>query len=395
MSKDDKSVLVINAGSSSVKLAVYGYEPEEGLKTLYRGLVEGIGSSPKFILKDGDGVTLRERQLRDGQDNYGACFDELAGLLEGMLPEQGPDAIGHRVVHGGAEYSAPVVINGDVAARLASFVKLAPLHQPYNLMGIESLGGAYPDAVQVACFDTSFHLTQPVTARMFGLPLRYYESGVQRYGFHGLSYEYIAMRLGEVDPAAAAGRVVTAHLGAGASLCAMRNSRSAATTMGFTALDGMPMATRSGGIDPGIIFHLVREGMAVGEVEKLLLKDSGLLGISGISADMRALEESGDSNARLAIDYFVYRAVRETGSLAAAIGGLDALVFTAGIGENSARVREGICAGLGWLGVEIDEKSNAANEILISKPGSGKPVYVIPTNEELVIAMHTLKKIGG
>ncbi len=390
-----KPVLVINTGSSSIKFAAY--EPDGGGNFILRhkGVVEEIGRDPFFTIKDGEGSVLSTGKLGDGVKSHDECFGWLEGKLGEILPEGGPSAVGHRVVHGGTEFAGPAVVNEEVISSLSELEPLAPLHQPYNVSGIRAFMKAYPGVPNVACFDTSFHRTQPRLAQMFGLPLDYYESGVVRYGFHGLSYEYVISRLGEISPEAASGRVVTAHLGAGASLCATLDGKSVATTMGFTALDGLPMGTRSGGIDPGVILYLQNEkGITAAQVEALLYKKSGLLGISGLSSDMRDLEVSDAPGARLAIDYFAYRAVREAGSLAAALGGLDALVFTAGIGENSAIVREKICAGLAWLGIELDVEANSRNDIVVTKSGSPVRVYVVPTNEELVIAVETANTLS-
>lgn len=390
-----KPVLVINTGSSSIKFAVY--EPDGGgFKLRHKGIVEEIGREPFYTLKDGGGNELSSCRLEDGTRTHDECFGWLEGRLGEILPEGGPSSVGHRVVHGGTGFTGPVLIDDGVVAKLSQLEPLAPLHQPYNVSGIRAMMKAYPGVPNVACFDTSFHRTQPELAQMFGLPMEYYESGVVRYGFHGLSYEYVLSRLGEISPETAAGRVVTAHLGAGASMCATLGGKSVATTMGFTALDGLPMGTRSGGIDPGVIFYLQREkGMTAGEVEGFLYKKSGLLGISGLSSDMRDLEASAAPGARLAVDYFAYRIVRETGSLAAALGGLDALVFTAGIGENSAHVREKVCGGLSWLGIELDGEANSRNDLVISTVRSRVRVYAIPTDEELVIAIETTNMISA
>ncbi|MCL4245181.1 MAG: acetate/propionate family kinase [Candidatus Dadabacteria bacterium] len=391
-----KPVLVINTGSSSIKFALYEPDGGGGFTLRYKGMVEEIGREPFFTLKDGEGSILSSGGLEDGLRTHDECFGWLEGRLGEILPGGGPSAVGHRVVHGGTEFTGPALIDDGVVARLSDMEPLAPLHQPYNVSGIRSMMKAYPGVPNVACFDTSFHRTQPGLAQMFGLPMEYYESGVVRYGFHGLSYEYVLSRLREISPETAAGRVVTAHLGAGASMCATLGGKSAATTMGFTALDGLPMGTRSGGIDPGVIFYLQREkGMTADEVEAFLYKKSGLLGISGLSSDMRDLEASDAPGAALAINYFAYRIVRETGSLAAALGGLDALVFTAGIGENSARVREKVCSGLSWLGIELDGEANSRNALVISTGKSPVRVYVIPTNEELVIAIKTANMISA
>ncbi|MEQ9619687.1 MAG: acetate/propionate family kinase [Deltaproteobacteria bacterium] len=386
-------ILVINSGSSSVKFAVYGISDSGAVSPVCRGEVGDIGSSPKFTLRDGNDIVIEGKELDlETVSGHEDSVKWIEGWIESNLPDLRFTAVGHRVVHGGAVFRSPAIIDVGVMAKLAELEKLAPLHQPYNLAGIRAVMSAHPEIPQVACFDTSFHRTQPKVAQMFGLPREFFESGVLRYGFHGLSYEYIVKKMREVAPAVADGRLIAAHLGNGASMCAIEGGRSVATTMGFTAVDGLPMGTRSGSIDPGVIFYLVRErGYELDKVEELLYRNSGLLGISGITNDMKALESSVEPDARLAVEYFVYRSVREVGSLAGALGGLDALVFTGGIGENSAFIRGGISRGLKWLGIEIDEETNAGGKVLISKPENSPAVYVIPTNEELMIAHHTAK----
>lgn len=388
-------ILVINSGSSSVKFAVYKIADTGAASPIFRGEVEGIGVSPRFTLRDGKGVTVENKELDVG---IVSGHEDTVKWIEDWIDSYPSDikltAVGHRVVHGGTVFTSPVIIDEGVMAKLAKLEKLAPLHQPYNLAGIKAVMNAHRGIPQVACFDTSFHRTQPKVAEMFGLPGEFFESGVLRYGFHGLSYEFIVKRMREVASAVAGGRMIAAHLGNGASMCAIESGRSIATTMGFTALDGLPMGTRSGGIDPGVIFYLVRErGYELEKVEELLYRKSGLLGISGITNDMKALESSSEPSARLAVEYFNYRAVREAGSLTGALGGMDALVFTGGIGENSAFVRREICRGLEWLGIEIDEDANSCGNLLISKPDNSPAVYVIPTNEELMIALHTAKTL--
>ena len=300
-------------------------------------------------------------------------------------------AVGHRVSHGGLEYTRPVRVDSAVLRQLEKLNPLTPLHQPFNLAPIRRLLETSPQVPQVACFDTAFHATQPKLAKLFGLPKRFYEEGVLRYGFHGISYEYIAERLPEVAPDIARKRVIVAHLGSGASMCALERGKSVATTFGFTAVEGLPMGTRSGSLDPGVVLYLAQQrGMSLDEIQTLLYKKSGFLGLSGISSDSRVLLASSEPDAQLAVDYFVYRASRELGSLAAALGGLDALVFTAGIGENSAEIRARICERAAWLGVEVDATANAAGEPRISTALSRVAVWVIRTNEELMIARHTL-----
>ncbi len=396
MSGMKKSILVINSGSSSIKFALFRHSDADGLSLQFRGELEDIGSAPRFTLRDGKGSTVQEQELDPGKvSDHESCFKWLEGWIDSNMSDVKLAAVGHRVVHGGSVYTAPVIIDEGVLSKLEEFDVLAPLHQPYNIDGIKAVMKAHPGLPQVASFDTSFHRTQPKIAEIFGLPLVYFDSGVRRYGFHGLSYEYIAGKIREVAPGHAEGRLIVAHLGNGASMCAIKGGKSVATTMGFTAVDGLPMGTRSGSLDPGVIVYLIREkGLTSGEVEELLYKKSGLLGISGLTNDMRVLQSSTAPDARLAVDYFVYRAVRETGSLTGALGGVDALVFTAGIGENSSYIRERICGGLSWLGIEIDKASNERHETRISTPGSTTAVYVIPTNEELMIALHTARSLG-
>jgi acetate kinase len=304
-------------------------------------------------------------------------------------------AVGHRIVHGGLRFAAPVRIDDEVLAELDRLVPLAPLHQPHNLAAVRAVARQAPDLPQVACFDTAFHRTQPVVAQRFGLPRRFTDEGVQRYGFHGLSYEYVAAVLRRVDAAAGAGRTVVAHLGNGASLCALRNGRSVATTMGFTPADGLVMGTRTGSLDPGVLLYLMtRHGMDTPALEKLIYHESGLLGVSGVSRDIRELIVNGDARAAEAVDLFVYRIGREIGSLAAALGGLDALVFTGGIGENSAPIRERVCTAAAWLGVRLDEEANRRGGPAINRPSSRIAVWVIPTDEERMIADHTRRVLG-
>lgn len=388
-------ILVINTGSSSVKFGVYSTS-EETLVPLCRGSVVNIGTSPAFSVKGIEGVETESNEL---DSNVVTGHDEavkyVLDWVSSSLPDENITVVGHRVVHGGAEFCSPVIINKEILKNLVEFEKLAPLHQPYNVAGISAFMKAHPGIPQVACFDTSFHRTQPRVAEMFGLPDEFYDEGVRRYGFHGLSYEYIAGKLRETDPTLAGGRIIVAHLGNGASMCAIKEGKSVASTMGFTAVDGLPMGTRSGSIDPGVIIYLLNEkGYDTAEVEDLIYKRSGLLGISGISNDMKVLISSEDPWAELAVEYFVYRAQREIGSLSAALGGLDALIFTAGIGENSPEVREKICTGLSWLGIHLDAQANSSNEELISLPGKSPSVHVIPTNEELMIAVHTKKALS-
>lgn len=413
-----KALLVINAGSSSIKFSVFALPPGDGdLQLLCRGVQENIGEeNPHFKAFDQAGRKLDDirptplsgayrkagadhrRRVSDTPSaaSDGEVYDHQAALRD-LLDwlDQKPElpeivAAGHRVVHGGKEFSDPQRLTPELLARLEAFIPLAPLHQPHNLAGIRALTAVRPELPQVGCFDTAFHVGQPEVARLFALPKVYRQEGVQRYGFHGLSYEYIAGALTQKLGTPATGRVVVAHLGNGASMCAMRDGQSVATTMGFTAVEGLPMGTRSGSLDPGVVLYLLeRHGMGVRDLNNLLYKQSGLLGLSGVSNDMRELLASPEPDAKLAIDYFTYRIARELGSLAAALGGLDALVFTGGIGENAAAVREQVCARSTWLGVSLDPTANAEGRTQISQPASRVTVWVLPTNEELIIARHT------
>jgi acetate kinase len=389
------AILVLNAGSSSLKFSVFqGGEPPE---PLLRGQLEGLFTQPHFKARDTAGNTVGERTWEAGTKlGHSGAIEFLFGWGGGKLGGHRIVAAGHRVVHGGRQFSRPVVINPEVLAGLEALVPLAPLHQPHNLEAIRAVAEHAPYLPQVACFDTSFHRTQAAVAQAFALPRHYAEEGVLRYGFHGLSYEYIASVLPDFDQRAAAGRTVVAHLGNGASMCAMKGRQSVATTMGFTALDGLAMGTRSGSLDPGVLLYLMdRHGMDARALEKLLYQESGLLGVSGISSDMRTLLASPDPRAAEAVDLFVYRIGRELGSLAAALGGLDALVFTGGIGENAAVIRARVCRDAAWLGLEPDEAANAAGGPCICRPGSHVTAWVIPTNEELMIAQHTRRLLAG
>ena len=387
--------VVLNAGSSSLKFCVY-QRPDAGAWRLEaRGLIEGIGTSPWLSAKDETGASLDDRALdasvRDGR----AALDALAAWLQSRYGGARVVGVGHRVVHGGATYAGPVVVTPQVLEDLRALVPLAPLHQPHNLAAIEAVAERLPGVPQVACFDTSFHRGQPAVAELVPLPLEVRQKGVQRYGFHGLSYEYIASVLPEAAPEIASGRVIVAHLGSGASLCAMKDRASVDSTLGFTALDGLCMGTRPGAVDPGVILHLFQGlGLSAKEVETMLYKKSGLVGISGVSNDMRDLLSSAEPAAKLAVDYFVYRAAKEIGALAAVLGGLDGLVFTAGIGERSVEIRRRILEASAWLGIEIDAGANATHGPRITTSASRVSAWVIPTNEELVIARHTGRLLG-
>jgi acetate kinase len=395
MSDAQGTVLVLNAGSSSLKFRTYALAGGQLVETL-RGQIEGIGAAPRFVASDAGGAPLEGRALAAAEcADAGGALDRLWAWLEPRLAGGRLLAVGHRVVHGGAGHAAPVRIDAQVMAALAALVPLAPLHQPHNLAPIRVLATARPGLPQVACFDTAFHRSQPIEAELFGLPRAYFEAGVRRYGFHGLSYESIAGQLAQVAPEAAAGRTVVAHLGSGVSMCALQGGRSIATTMGFTALDGCPMGTRTGSLDPGVVLWLMRErGLSADAIESLLYRESGLLGLSGVSADMRVLQASDAPGARLAIDYFTYRLAREVGSLAAALGGLDALVFTAGIGEHQPAIRAAVAARCRWLGLELDEAANAQGGPRISRAASRVSAWRIPTDEERVIATQTVDVLG-
>jgi acetate kinase len=382
--------LVLNAGSSSLKFCVF-QRPDPGEWDLEaRGQIEGIGTAPKFSAKDGRGTPIVQRDLGSSVRDAPTALDALAEWLRSRYGRANVLGVGHRVVHGGSRYAAPTIVTPEVLEDLRQLVPLAPLHQPYNLAAIDAVSERLPGVPQVACFDTSFHRGQPAVAELVPLPRDICQQGVQRYGFHGLSYEYIASVLPQTAPALAEGRVIVAHLGSGASLCAMRQGRSVDSTLGFTALDGLCMGTRPGALDPGVVLYLFQGlGLSAKEVETILYKRSGLLGISGFSNDMRDLLDSEEPAARLAVDYFVYRAAREIGGLAAVLGGIDGLVFTGGIGENSAEIRRRICEASSWLGVDLDQDANARRDARISKAASRVSAWVVPTNEELMIARHT------
>jgi len=383
-------IAVLNAGSSSFKFSLFSVDGEN-LAVVARGQAEGLYTSPRFVAKDAAGGLLEERTWGEETPlGHAGALDHLVGFLRGRLAQHRLVGVGHRVVHGGLEYAAPVRVDAGIVKALDKYVPLAPLHQPHNLTPIRTLLERAPQLPQVACFDTAFHRRQPPVAQAFALPKAITDRGVQRYGFHGLSYEYIVGVLPRHDPRAAGGKVVVAHLGNGSSMCAIDAGRSVASTMGFTAADGLPMGTRCGSLDPGVLLYLIDElKMDSRAIEKLIYQQSGLLGVSGISSDMRTLLASDAPGARAAVDLYVYRIGRELGSLAAALGGLDALVFTAGIGENSAPLRERVCRDAAWLGVDLDASANAAGGPCITRPGSRVGAWVLPTNEELMIARHT------
>jgi acetate kinase len=387
------AVLTINAGSSSLKFSIYRVGEQERLELTAKGQVEGIGTAPHLVAEDAEGRVLVDRRWPDDAASGHHEFFRIVGgwLREHLGERESLLGVGHRVVHGGTEFTAPVRVTPAVLAKLEALCPLAPLHQPHNLAGIRAVAAAQPDLPQVACFDTAFHRGHPELADWYALPRRFYDDGIRRYGFHGLSYEYIASVLPEVAPGIAAGRVVVAHLGSGASMCAIEAGRSMDSTMGFTALDGLPMGTRCGALDPGVVLHLIRAyGMDADAIERMLYQECGLKGVSGISNDMRTLLASDDPRARYAVDLFVWRICRELGALAAVLGGLDGLVFTAGIGERSAEIRERVCERAAWLGIELDDQANQTGGPRISTAASSVAVYAIPTDEEQMIARHTL-----
>ena len=389
----DDYALVLNAGSSSLKFSVFQRPQGEWWRLEARGQIESIGVSPRLRVKDSNDETLANQDVdvRDGRE----AVETLAAWLKSKYGGSRVLGIGHRVVHGGARFKAPTILSPTVLDQLRELIPLAPLHQPYNLGAIEAAMNRLPDVPQVACFDTSFHRGQPAVAELIPLPLELRQAGLQRYGFHGLSYEYIASVLPQVAPKIARGRVIVAHLGSGASLCALKEGKSVDSTLGFTALDGLCMGTRPGALDPGVVLHLFQGlNFTAKEVETLLYKKSGLLGISGISSDMRDLLGRTEPDAQLAVGYFVYRVAKEIGALTAVLGGIDGLVFTAGIGENSPEIRERICKASAWLGVELNESANRDRVSEISTSHSKVSVWVIPTNEELMIARHTGALLG-
>ena len=389
------TILVLNAGSSSIKFQLFAIDGRAPSR-LFKGQIEGIGAKPRLTVKDAEGAALVETAFEPSAvANLPSAMAILRDWLEERLAGNLPVAVGHRVVHGGPRFDQAILIDDAVLAELELFVSLAPLHQPNNLAPIKAIRELLPDMLQVACFDTAFHRNHGELADRFALPGRFYDMGVRRYGFHGLSYEYIAGVLPEVAPEISDGRVIAAHLGSGASLCAMEGGRSVDSTMGFTALDGLPMGTRPGQLDPGVVLFLIsHEGMSPQEVERLLYHDCGLKGLSGVSNDVRDLLASEDPGARLALDYFAFRVAKEVGALTSVLGGLDALIFTAGVGENAPEVRRSICDRLAWLGISVDDEANRRNATEISRRGTRPLVYVVPTDEERMIATHALRIVG-
>jgi len=389
------AIAVLNAGSSSIKFSLFAQAGDD-LALAVRGQVEGLHTAPRFVAKSATGETMSTRAWDEGTRlGHDGALEHIVAFLRDKVEGLSLKGVGHRVVHGGLKYARPVRMDRTVLDDLAQFIPLAPLHQPHNLTPIRLMLERRPELPQVACFDTSFHRAQPELAQMFALPKALHDEGVRRYGFHGLSYEYIATVLPQLDPAAAQGRTVVLHLGNGASMCALAAGRSVASTMGFTAVDGLPMGTRCGALDPGVILYLIdQRGMDARAIEGLIYSQSGLLGVSGVSSDMRTLLASAEPRAKLAVDLYVYRIGRELGSLAAALGGLDAIVFTGGIGENSAEIRERVCRDAAWLGVVPDDKANQGGGPRINTAASKVAAWVIPTNEELMIARHTRRVLS-
>ncbi len=390
------AIAVLNAGSSSLKFSLFAARDGE-LELTVRGQAEGLYTSPRFVARNAAGTVIGEKSWGEAvRLGHEGALEHLVAFLRSDVGDHRLVGIGHRVVHGGLEYTQPVRLDPAVLAALEKYIPLAPLHQPHNLAPIRALLARSPELRQVACFDTAFHSGAPAVSQAFALPRAITDRGVRRYGFHGLSYEYIAHVLPQHDERAANGRTVVLHLGNGSSMCAIAGGRSIASTMGFTAADGLPMGTRCGSLDPGVMLYLMDElKMDARAIEKLIYQQSGLLGMSGISSDMRTLESNDAPDAKAAIDVFDYRIGRELGSLAAALGGLDAVVFTAGIGENSRRLRERVCRDAAWLGVELDAAANGRNGPRISTPASRVSAWVIPTNEELMIARHTRRVLAG
>jgi acetate kinase len=391
-----RHVITLNAGSSSVKFSLY--EADGQVRALSVGLVEMRGGKRHIVVHDGDGAVMHEVTWSAPPESpfHTDALQRVLAWRRATFPEANVVAAGHRVVHGGVKYDAPVLVTDQVLEDLRRLEPLAPLHQPNNIAGILAAREAWPHVQQVACFDTAFHRAHPFVDDVFALPRRYYEAGVRRYGFHGLSYEYIMRKLRADEPLYAQGRVVVAHLGNGASMCAVRDGQSVASTMGFTALDGLPMGTRCGQLDPGVVLYMMaQEGMDANTIQSVLYNESGLKGLSGVSHDMRELEASDKPEAAQAIEYFVFRIRRELGGMAAVLKGLDAMVFCGGIGEHAWRVRERVLEGMEWIGIELDRTANRANAPIICSQRSRVRVFVIPTNEEEMIVRHTLAVLDG
>lgn len=389
-----RHILTLNAGSSSIKFALFAVGAE--VAECVRGQVEGLGAAPRLQAAKPDEPHVDQTLSQTQAGDHAAALAVILEFLKTSFGKIAVEAVGHRVVHGGADFSESVVLDEQALAYLERLNPLAPLHQPHNLSGVRAAHGAFPDALQVACFDTAFHRSHPWVNDAYALPRELYAQGIRRYGFHGLSYEYVTDRLRQVAPLHAAGRLVVTHLGNGASMCAIRDGQSVGSSMGFTALDGLPMGTRCGQLDPGVVLYLMdAKGMSVREIEDLLYRRSGLKGLSDLSHDMRQLEAAGTPAAMQAIEYFVFRTRRELGAMAAILGGVDALVFCGGIGENAWRIRERICQGFEWLGIELDDLRNQAGQIVISSDRSRVRVFIIHTNEEMMIARHTARLLAS
>jgi acetate kinase len=389
-----QQIAVINAGSSSIKFAIFQDDADQSL--LFRGQVENIGVSPRLKVQSPTGDTLAENEWAPKELDHRSATKIILKTSIALLGGEAVEGIGHRVVHGGTSFTGPVLANREVLDALKALSPLAPLHQPHNLAPMEAIAVEAPHIPQVACFDTAFHQSQAPLAQAFALPREITSKGVKRYGFHGLSYEFVCSKLRQVAPEKADHKIIVAHLGNGASLCAIEYGRSVASTMGFTAVDGLMMGTRCGSIDPGVLIYLMdNRGMDARAIERLIYKESGLLGVSGISSDVRTLRASDDPRAREALDLFTYRIIREIGSLAAALGGLDGLVFTGGIGQNDPATRRDVVAGCGWLGAKLDDAANSAGRERIDSESSALPIWVLPTDEERVIARQTLEVLGA
>lgn len=389
----DHAILALNAGSSSLKFSLRTVGDE--IRLLSQGVIERINDAPHFSVRDTAGTVLDERHW-ESRPHFAELLGHVIDWCEDHLGDSRLIAVGHRVVHGGADHIGPEIVTEELLAALDKLTSLAPLHEPHNLAPIRAIAALRPRLTQVACFDTAFHHTMPDVAKRFAIPRHWEDEGIRRYGFHGLSYEWIARQLADIDPGLLQGRVIVAHLGNGASMCAMKDGRSIESTMGFTATDGLVMGTRCGEIDPGLVLHFITQlGMSAEDVGTMLNRESGLLGVSGISADMRELLASESLAARQAVELFVYRILRDVGALTAMLGGLDGMVFTGGIGEHAAPVRAMVAEGLGWLGAQLDVEANAASEPVISTPDSGIALRVIPTDEEAMITAHTYDLLEG
>ena len=380
-------ILALNTGSSSLKFALF--HAGEGMGVALRGEIEDMATAPKLLARDAQGAVIAEQHWPSGAPEFADILEPLMRLVEAHQGSRRLAGVGHRVVNGGADHVSPARVTPDLLSALEALTPLDPLHMPHSLTPMRTIAAAHPDLPQVACYDTAFHHTMPPVAAQIALPRALWAAGLRRYGFHGLSYEYIAGRLEAQAPGLAKGRVIVAHLGSGASLCALKASRSIATTMGFSSLDGLVMATRCGSLDPGVILYLGRQGRTFADIEALLYDASGLLGVSEISGDLRVLLASDDPRAREAIDLFTYRIATEAGALVSALGGLDGLVFTAGVGENAPAIRAEVCDRLSWLGIRLDPAANAIGRGCISLPDSKIEVRVVPTDEEAMIARHT------